>query len=261
MAKISLEHLINLLNQLDKSCSYKYINPSTKRTLTIVGFTNHSFKYFSKGEDIAEKRSVTESNMNKILNAVSDLVPFSIDAIVNASGNWRAGFESILAYTSEFYTCKINNQKHLVWAPATPHEIGILCEWKDLASLRDTNISLMLQQNAFHISQRPATVSSLNELLNVLFDLYKGHSKNVARMFFGFKCKNIIEEFSLDTVLNRLQEMEKEDTAITKEFIVCGMELMKAAENGDYGLSIVEDSDISSDTEQQIKNSSTKKKQ
>ena len=50
--------------------------------------------------------------------------PFKFDNVLNGSGNVRSTMEAIFAHTTEFYACKIDNVKHLIWVPSIPHEIG-----------------------------------------------------------------------------------------------------------------------------------------
>lgn len=237
MAKLSIEHLRYLLEQLDPNCAYKYINPATKRTLSVVGFVGDSFKYVSNDEGQPQKRSVSKANILKLLPNIYEYVPFSIDALVNASGNWRSGFESILAHTSEFFTCKVNNQKHLVWAPDKNHAVGEIGIWEDYSLLRDAYAEKIIHTSTIELKSGEHALVSQDTLVSILENLYKQETRSVARLLFGLKFHDIITEHALDYIISKTKINDNETIEQVKREIHDGMRLSIIAQSRQYGIS------------------------
>ena len=239
MARITIEHIQHLVDALDKHIAYKYINPSNKSSLRIGKWTKEcafNFKLIYTNRD-EQKRCVTKINLTKIIANIYELVPFSIDAIVNASGNWRAGFESILAHTSEFYVCKIRNQKHLVWVPESPHESGSIVYWADSGKLRSLTTEATLAQNTLVLDVDDDLQLSQDETVQVLHDLYKREDRKSSRVLFGMKYKNIIENH-LDEIIKKIRLEEDETEKMIKEDICCGMRMFDIFSENKYGTTL-----------------------
>lgn len=138
MAKILTEHLTYLLEEMDTNCAYHYMNHVIKRTLSVLCFEGDAFKYISYENGKLQERIVTNAtNIQKIIGSIYDYVIFSIDTMLNASGNGSGYLESLLANAAEFFTCRINNQMQLVWSPDKKHNIEEIGVWDDYDSLRD----------------------------------------------------------------------------------------------------------------------------
>lgn len=129
---LTVEHIVKQVEELDKSKVYDYLLSSKNKLKVISSNLGEPIK-LSRIKPDGEEQNLTISvdNLQKIADAVKDKVPFSIDAIVNSSGNWRSAFTSILALCTEFYYCKINNQTHLVWLPESRHQVGVSVEAKE----------------------------------------------------------------------------------------------------------------------------------
>ena len=128
---MTINDLYTQINQLSKSVEYAFRNNANQNTFKYEGRHGKDLRFLriqSKGES---QVTVTERNLKKIASKVRPYVPFQIDVIVGASGNWRSLFESALAYTPLFYMCKVKAQRHLIWAPEHPHQIGVLTEVND----------------------------------------------------------------------------------------------------------------------------------
>ena len=231
MACISFEHIKYLLEQLDIKSSYKYINPATHGILKVRGFVGDSFSYTSSGN----KRTVSHINLDRIIPNIYELVPFSIDALVNASGNWRAGFESLLAYTSEFYTCKINNQKHLVWVPEEKHTIGEIGIWTKIGELRSLASEEALQHPSLSMALVHDLTLSIDEITNILKDLFKRETKELASIIFGLKFQPYISYYGIDVILNRIEFENAIIKRVIKEEISKGMQLHAVVSEEKYG--------------------------
>lgn len=128
---MTINDLYTQINQLSKSVEYAFRNNANQNTFKYEGRHGKNLRFLRiqlKGES---RVTVTERNLKKIASKVRPYVPFQIDVIVGASGNWRSLFESALAYTPFFYMCMINGQRYLIWAPEHPHQIGVLTEVND----------------------------------------------------------------------------------------------------------------------------------
>lgn len=231
-----MEHLQYLLDELDTNCVYHYINPATKRTLYVLGFEGGAFKYISYENSEPQKRVVTKANIQKIIGSIYEYVPFSIDAIVNASGNWRAGFESILAHTAEFFTCRVNNQKHLVWSPDKKHIVGKIGIWDDYDSLRNATVEEVLQQSSLILDTGETVSITADELSNILIDLYKHESRNTARILLGLKFSSLLSNQIINYVIQKTGAADREKFDEMKEDILIGKRLFQIASENKYGI-------------------------
>ncbi|MCE3074592.1 hypothetical protein [Chryseobacterium gwangjuense] len=149
MRKLTASNLVAFINQLDKNQTYNYINPKTKGLIKIesVEFPEGPIRIkrwdSSKGqiESLQKTETISSEMIWRIANAFNPNQPINIDRVLGASYNTRSVFESLLAYTPEFYFCypgRIENKsgistvkhghKHLIWKPETPHKSGILAK-------------------------------------------------------------------------------------------------------------------------------------
>lgn len=130
---MKISDLFKQINLLSKEIDYSFRNdknPNSFKYIKRDGNTNAlHFVRIQNGR--GSNVTVSARNLTKIANKVRAYVPFQIDVIVGASGNWRSLFESALAYTPQFYICMLNGQRHLVWAPEHPHELNELTDVKD----------------------------------------------------------------------------------------------------------------------------------
>ena len=93
---LTVEHIVKQVEELDKSKVYDYLLSSKNKLKVISSNLGEPIK-LSRIKPDGEEQNLTISvdNLQKIADAVKDKVPFSIDAIVNSSGNWRSAFTSI----------------------------------------------------------------------------------------------------------------------------------------------------------------------
>lgn len=115
---------------LSKDHIYTFRNESNHNVFKYVGRDprTHALHFVRIQGERQSQVTVSERNLAKIAEKVRPYVPFQIDVIVGASGNWRSLFESALAYTPQFWACMQNKQRHLIWAPEHPHDLNLLYE-------------------------------------------------------------------------------------------------------------------------------------
>ncbi|MCK5592025.1 MAG: restriction endonuclease, partial [Candidatus Pacebacteria bacterium] len=148
---ITATNIVNAIGKLQKNVSYNYVNPTTTSQIKIDEIVRPEgpiyIKRFdpSKGktEEKAIRQSISTEMLWRVANALSFKQPANIDRVLGASYNTRSAFEALLAHTPEFYFCypgrievirsssKIKKgHKHLIWRPDSPHEQGVMMEYK-----------------------------------------------------------------------------------------------------------------------------------
>lgn len=133
--KLTTQHILELLDSLEKGVVYDYVSSKTSKVaLKTVDYENKTAfatkitKNNPEGQD-----TKFSSRMFEILESgVEERKPFSIDVIFNNSGSARSALEALLIRTSEFYTCMVGKNKHIVWLPSEPHEIGAIVSWESI---------------------------------------------------------------------------------------------------------------------------------
>lgn len=146
------DRIVAQVKLLDIGKEYQFISENNSNRIKLLSIDSDNGPIrLGRVLPTKEVQSVTVStaNLEKMASSIKENIPFSIDAIVGASGNWRSAFESILAYAPEFYHCKLNGQKRLVWCPQNPHalneQVGIDCAVLpreiEVTSNRDTIIA------------------------------------------------------------------------------------------------------------------------
>ena len=123
---IKINDLYRAVNSLVKNAEYTFANSSNKNTFSLIHADKRKGILFHRfNNDETQKVAVTTRNLQKLCDKIRPYVPFSIDVVVGASGNWRSLFESALALTPNFFICYINSQRRLIYAPDDSHEIGV----------------------------------------------------------------------------------------------------------------------------------------
>ena len=125
---MDINHLLDLLESLPQGKEFDYVKPSSNKAIFIsVDRAQMVAKVQKKDRNgNIEPANISTVNLETIVkNAVEDK-PFNFESIFNGSGNKRAVWETVIARTSEFYACYVNNRKHVVWRPQHPHAAGEL---------------------------------------------------------------------------------------------------------------------------------------
>lgn len=132
--KLTTQHILELLDSLEKGVVYGYVHSKTSKVaLLSVDFEEKSASVnkITKNDPSGKEAKFTTRMFEILENGVVENKPFSIDVIFNNSGSNRSALEALLARTSEFYACKVGSNKHLVWVPTKPHEVGVADTWED----------------------------------------------------------------------------------------------------------------------------------
>lgn len=122
---IKINDIYRAVNTLAKNTQYTFANVSNKNTFSFIHADKTKGILFHRlNNDEIQKVTVTIRNLQKLCDKIRPYVPFSIDVVVGASGNWRSLFESALALTPNFFLCYINSQRRLIYAPDHTHTLG-----------------------------------------------------------------------------------------------------------------------------------------
>lgn len=140
---LTIEHILDLIEKLPANKSFDYVSGGeTKAKLVSVDRDNVRVDIARLNADGTEKNaSMTTDILNTLSRSIKENKPFKFDNVLNGSGNVRSTMEAIFAHTTEFYACKIDNVKHLIWVPSIPHEIGKIVNYdlirNDIADFLD----------------------------------------------------------------------------------------------------------------------------
>lgn len=149
MQKVTGYNLVSFINQLPKDRDYNYINPTNRGLIKIIRVNLPEGPIVikrwnpAKGEtiELTKEVSISTEMVWRVANAFFEGQPINIDRLLGASYNTRSVFESLLAYTPQFYYCypgRIQDiaghthvehgHKHILWLPAEPHTNGVLTQ-------------------------------------------------------------------------------------------------------------------------------------
>jgi len=149
---LTAQNLVRSINNLPKSNSYQYINPTTKGQIVIHRVQEPEgpieFKRFdvTKGETLkkAKVQTISTQMLWRMANAILPNRPINVDRVFGGSYNTRSVLEALLAHTPSFYACRPDRiersgsstlvkkgHKHLLYLPDDPHLNGTL-NWKEI---------------------------------------------------------------------------------------------------------------------------------
>ncbi len=174
---LSVEHLLDLIDELPKNREFDYVKPGKNKAKLIS--VDKTVKRVEMARVVIETKeesssSLTEDNLQTIVNSVLENRPFSIDKIFNNGGNTRSVWESIIANTSEFYKCMIGRNKHLVWIPSKKKASGSISEipLSEIPNFDDSEhtITSVRDEFQFFLSECVKSSRSTNNLFGTLGD-------------------------------------------------------------------------------------------
>jgi type II restriction enzyme len=124
----------------------RYVNPANDTEITLLGVTLPygpiAYTRRRKGQHsrTCKVENISEDIIRRVAGQISPHEAFSIDAMLNGTGNNRSVLEAIIAHLSEFYVCypgrHLNGiperRKYLYWNPDKPHRAGSITETDDI---------------------------------------------------------------------------------------------------------------------------------
>ena len=132
--KLTIEHILDLIEELPKGVEFDYVSGGTsKAKLITVDRDNKKVDIVRvKADESENNASMTTDTLNTLVRSIKENRPFKFDNVLNGSGNTRSTMEAIFAHTSEFYFCKIERVKHLIWVPSMKHKIGEIVDYSTI---------------------------------------------------------------------------------------------------------------------------------
>lgn len=183
---LTIEHILDLIAQLPVNTNYEYVSGGdSKAKIISIDRENVKVEIARVNANGTEKNaSMTTDILNTLAASIKENKPFKFDNVLNGSGNVRSTMEALFAHTSEFYYCKINNVKHLVWIPTRKKEIGEIKEISilDIPNSESENVpstELLREEFKYYLSNCVKSVrgktalgtfieTSVNSYLNML---------------------------------------------------------------------------------------------
>ena len=142
MNTLTIDHILSLIEELPANIPFDYVSGGdSKAKLVAVDRENVKVEIVRINANGTEKSaSMTTDILNTLVKHIKENEPFKFDNVLNGSGNVRSTMEAIFAHTTEFYSCKINRVKHLVWVPSKPHEIGKIVDYDSIKDSIETHL-------------------------------------------------------------------------------------------------------------------------
>lgn len=149
---LTIDHILDLLEKLPVNKPFDYVSGGeTKAKLVSVDRKSVKVDIVRMKADGTEKSaSMTTDILNTLSKSIKENEPFKFDNVLNGSGNVRSTMEAIFAHTSEFYACKVDKVKHLIWVPSIPHEIGKIVNFDSIRN----DIEELLNKTRLQISEK-----------------------------------------------------------------------------------------------------------
>jgi type II restriction enzyme len=127
----------------------RYVNPANDTQITVLAaqppYGPVTFTRRRKGQHsrTCKAENISEDILRRVAGQITPHEAFSIDAILNGTGNNRSVLEAIIAHLSQFYTCypgrHLNGiperRKYLYWNPDKPHRPGSINETEDIRGI------------------------------------------------------------------------------------------------------------------------------
>mgnify|MGYP001199835493 CR=1 FL=1 len=127
----------------------KYVNSSNQTELIVkdivLPYGPITYIRRKKGQHwrSCKIETISEAIVRRVAAQIEPEKAFSIDAILNGTGNNRSVFEAIIAHTPQFYICHpgkhlngvTDQRKHLYWNPNKPHQAGVIAETNEILGI------------------------------------------------------------------------------------------------------------------------------
>ena len=94
--KLSVDYLLDLLDEVTKNEEFDYVKPGTSKVKLLS--VNKSAKTASlqriTGDEL-ENANISKETLSILANSISENIPFSIESVLKGSGNKRSVYEAI----------------------------------------------------------------------------------------------------------------------------------------------------------------------
>lgn len=143
---IGVTELVRHLATVPRDEGLRYVNPANDTEIIVRSVTlpygpiTYIRRRKGKHARTCRLETISEDIIRRVAGQIQPHKAFSIDAILNGTGNNRSVFEAILAHAEHFFVCYpgkhlngvAERRKHLYWNPDQPHRLGVITEAKDI---------------------------------------------------------------------------------------------------------------------------------
>lgn len=143
---IGVTELVTRIAAISRDQPLRYVSETNKSEIKILGvvlpYGPIIYARRQKGQHwrTCAPETISVDIISRVATQVQPHTAFSIDVILNSTGNNRSVFEAILAQLEEFYVCRpgkhVNGisgrRKFLYWNPDKPHPAGVVTETDDI---------------------------------------------------------------------------------------------------------------------------------
>ncbi len=187
---ISVTELVRHLDTVPRNEGLRYVYPANDTEIIVRSVTlpygpiTYTRRPKGKHARTCKLETISEDIIRRVAAQIERHKAFSIDAILNGTGNNRSVLEAILAHAAEFYVCYpgkhlngvADRRKHLYWNPDKPHRVGAITETTEILGVMTTpNQSFTLSSRADH----PCNFASLRKHQQLQVKLFEfGASMN-----------------------------------------------------------------------------------
>ena len=141
MTGITSQEIVNWIDRLDKSKTYKYPTGNSSLKIIEVNKPEGPIKFLrwkpTEDESSASEAIISENQISTVSLVFSRKpnYPIHFDRLFSGGGNSRSSLETLLALTPHFYICYPqkaslyngeirSNLKHIMWCPDDAHTLG-----------------------------------------------------------------------------------------------------------------------------------------
>lgn len=122
---MTFQEFITYLQRLALPMDFSYLPSSTssdKNIYTLLSVSENEIRAKRDGSEL----SVSLTQINTIINNLSEYTPLDVEKTLGGSGNTRSIIESLFCLLPEIYHTRINNRKHIIYIPTKSHDLGVL---------------------------------------------------------------------------------------------------------------------------------------
>ncbi len=122
---MTFKDFITYLQKLNLPMEFSYLPSSTspdKNIYTLLSVSENEIRAKRDGSEL----SVSLTQINTIINNLSEYTPLDVEKTLGGSGNTRSIIESLFCLLPAIYHTRINNRKHIIYIPTKSHDLGVL---------------------------------------------------------------------------------------------------------------------------------------
>jgi type II restriction enzyme len=182
---IGVTELVRHLATVPRDEGLRYVNPANDTEIIVRSVTmpygpiTYTRRPKGKHARTCKLETISEDIIRRVAAQIERHKAFSIDAILNGTGNNRSVLEAILAHAAEFFVCYpgkhlngvAERRKHLYWNPDEPHRVGVIAEAKNILGVMTAADQSFTLTSQSHPASNFATLRTHQQLQVKLFEI------------------------------------------------------------------------------------------